>query len=1253
MLVAGQEHDAPTVKSKTTVTTVTTEMTTVPRVPSDKLRENISQHRDAEPGQVLTKEVETPDIPQTSIPYRAPELDGVPLYHEVKEPAETKLDVQQKEHKEKTDESSRFLTAPDEESIPYKAPDLEGISLLREEEQPAEVEKGTMRTTTVTTVVTEIVQPEEEPTEDVGETKFEDSVPKAITAEEEPTTDTVTTTKEDVKQPEEVTRDAFRGKDEPIPYRPPDLEGISLYKPEDEARPVGVKGHTVTTTTVTRVITEREEDATPEETSQDSADFSIAAPDEVQERPQPTKNEPTTDTFGGTDFSHPYKAPDLEGVQLFVSEKDGGGEAAVSADVKEPSKRSTQITETPIPYKAPKLDDISLVSEKSTVIVEEEEPEEEEEPPTETDTFKGDDGKGPSYRAPKLDDITLYREDKTPAKEKTEVRFEEQQEPDKKTATVITTTETFYEDESRRYHPPELNDVKLYREQPEDIPKTPAEEPSPEDPHTEERDTFKGNADISIGYKAPELEAISLYVEEEKKPEESTVTATTVVTKTVQITTEGDDEVQVQPAEEERGTFRGNADISIPYKAPALEGISLQVQKTTEPEETTKTTVTEILTQHEDNKPEPTEEEPDKFEGTDISIGYNAPELEEVSLFVKEKEPEESTVTTTTTVVTVTKVCTEHDDKEPAEVDEKDDNREGPGDQEEPKQTEAHDRSEQLPDIPQQSISYKPPGLNDVSLYVRRKEDNEKNEGESKEQQPEIPQTSTPYKPPHLVEVPLYRPNNEEEDTKTTTTTVTTITTKVQEEVPEGEEEPMRKVSFREIPADVHMPYKAPSLEDIQLYIPGETGEDRKTTETVTTTTTEISRVVSDQQPEERDTFRGSDISIPYKAPELSSVDLSLKERQEEPSAETTTRVKETIIVTRKEPEETIEEPGADENQNITLTTETALITNIDGETQVKETVKAEPEPVEQSQEEEEPQRQVEKSSEEGDEEWTETGESFTKTKTVITKMTTTKGGTPKRKRRAVGERKHSDDILGDDEWSDTDEISVNTETVTTIVKASDEGEANRETAKPKAEKQEGWSERGDSYSTTESVKTVVTTVDREDGAPSAVLDKPKSDVDDMKEKDESWSDSWSTTKTVKTVVTTVDSESQPGRQTQTVTEVDQGQGDQEWFDSGEVTTKTQTVTTVVTRSADSHSARDQRVISVSADAERTSPLDDTTEVTHGTTVVERGAHMVPANQVRSPFVSFVSCHKSMLSRPGVAQNQNYGTQTKFYVRNV
>ena len=200
------------------------------------------------------------------------------------------------------------------------------------------------------------------------------------------------------------------------------------------------------------------------------------------------------------------------------------------------------------------------------------------------------------------------------------------------------------------------------------------------------------------------------------------------------------------------------------------------------------------------------------------------------------------------------------------------------------------------------------------------------------------------------------------------------------------------------------------------------------------------------------------------------------------------------------------QEEKPDENENITLTTETALITDISQEIIPKG------DEVDQ-----------EKPKEDSDEEWFESSEHAARRRRVTKTATTTKGDKIKSKQ---PKRRKSQDILGDDEWSDSDEMPAKTETITT---------------------------------------TVTTIKDDDKGATDqthvTVVDKPAKPIETKEKDDEGWSDSYSATRTVRTVVTSLEGHDKPDHQIRSINafgdKTGKVQDDQEWSDSSEFTTKT------------------------------------------------------------------------------------------------
>ena len=180
-------------------------------------------------------------------------------------------------------------------------------------------------------------------------------------------------------------------------------------------------------------------------------------------------------------------------------------------------------------------------------------------------------------------------------------------------------------------------------------------------PKEEDEGKFMGS-DISLPYKSPDIEGISMYTEpvEDVQPK-GTVT---VITETVTVEEPNKEEDDVKPKEQkdERGTFKGS-DISYPYKTPEFEGISLVTDvpedDKVEPKTTVTTTVTETIL--------PREEEKGRFHGSEISHPYKSPDIEGISMYTEPAEDVQpkGTVTVITETVTVEEPNKEVDDVKP------------------------------------------------------------------------------------------------------------------------------------------------------------------------------------------------------------------------------------------------------------------------------------------------------------------------------------------------------------------------------------------------------------------------------------------------------------------------------------------------------------------------------------------------------------------------------------------------------------
>ena len=1239
-----EEPSEGKVISTTTVTTVVTD--SVPsKQDDDKQPEEEKEARDRFRGS---------DI---SHPYKSPEIEGISLV----------IDLPKNERQEATPETPEDTRSTEplrdrdtfkgsDISHPYKSPDIEGISLVQE--MPKEEPKGgkVISKTTVTTVVTDsIPSKQDEDRELREETKERDrfhgsdishhykspemegitlvtDVPKD---EREERTRKTIIDKEvpDDTTPEETTKDreTFKGSVISHPYKSPDIEGISLVQeiPKEEEPS---EGKVISTTTVTTVVTD-------------------SVPSKQDDDKQPEEEKEARDRFRGSDISHPYKSPEIEGISLVIDlpkneRQEATPETPEDTRPTEPLRDRDTFKGSDIshPYKSPDIEGISLVQEI---------PKEE-----------SSEGKVISTTT-----VTTVVTDSVPSKQDDDKQPEEEKEArDRFRGSDI----------SHPYKSPEIEGISLVI----DLPKDERQEATPETPEdtrpTEplrDRETFKGS-DISHPYKSPDIERNSLVQEipKEEPSEGKVISTTTTVTTVVTDSVPSKQDDDKQPEDKERDRFRGSH-ISHPYKSPEIEGISLikdrpeptevsskttdvegvhptiqpekedeskHIEETgdrpgaTEDRERSKTTITTVVT--EVTKPivdtaEDDKKDRDGFQGSDISRPYKSPDLEGISL-VQEV------------------------DGEPAKVDEE---TQPPQKEETDDRTGKEDRQgfEGRSDI---SIKYKAPEIEGISLISDVKEDTKGQPSKEKEL-PVVKAADT--KPDEkangkerIHESVRGFAKETDEDKKRCKTTVVTETI----ERPEDEEK------FQD--SDFSQSHKSPELEGISL-VGDESREDKRQSDeeklqtTVTTVVTktivgpddegrfkgsEFSRTQTSmeiddvplfrdekqQQPdgkersettvtkiatktvvtgedvrkqtEEKDTgrFRGSsDVSLKYKAPEIDEIKLAEVEKEpdqkeereteseeewfeiseesakaktverttenDQPSGVTVTVKKTTTMVVDgdKTPHDVSVTPTSKEKQPVTetdvvITSDASLVTDISEEAHKGDEVD---------------KTAVERKAE-SDEEWYESSEGTVRSKTVTTTVTTTTGrkATHEKDRR----RRKSEDILGDDEGSDSDEMPTKTKKVKTIVRTSSK-----------------------------------------DGSG---LKQGKSDTDEY---DEDWSatgDSYSTTKTVRTVVTSQKGEDKPDHQTRSIKAYDDRdskvEGDQEWSESGEYTTKTKTVTTVVTRTTGSHESGDQKVSTISTETgiagEGTESMRETEEVKRSTTIVERNTNIASTDQVSS-----------------------------------
>ena len=676
----------------------------------------------------------------------------------------------------------------------------------------------------------------------------------------------------------------------------------------------------------------------------------------------------------------------------------------------------------------------------------------------------------------------------------------------------------------------------------------------------EERGTFKGS-DTSRPYKTPEFEGISLATDVR---EDDNVKPKTTVTKTVTET--------ISPREEEKGRFQG-ADISKPYKSPDIEGISLiaDVPKE-EPEDKlrSETTITRTVTE----AFIPEEEDEGRFRGSDVSRPYKSPEMEGISLvsdISKTEEPDEGKLRSGTTVTII-------------------------GEKTLKEKTEDIGRFRGSTDI---SHPYKTPEMEGLTLVTEEKP------AEKSDVTVNVTKTTTvvdaPEEPADESDEEWFESN--EDTTRTDVVTTTEIDEKEKDQLTDVTVTVKKTVTTtiidgepRQRPGktEVEIPYKVEEQEPSEDEVPT-LPKDVERNRTEVTTVVDVPVKKGEAEPKPKAPEDTSNMTVTVKKTTTTTVIDSDKPEKYVPSKDdkqpretTDTDVSTVRTVTTKT---VSQEERPDEN--ITLTTDTALITNISQEITPKK------DEVDQG-----------KPKEDSDDEWFESSEHATRRTRVTKTVTTTKGGKIKSEQ---PKRRKSQDILGDDEWSDSDEMPTKTETITTTVTTI----------------------KDDDKGTTD--QTQVT-----------VVDKPAKLIDSKEKDDEGWSDSYSTTRTVRTVVTSLEGDDKPDHQA-FGDKTGKVQGDQEWSDSSEFTTKTQAVTTVVTKTSDSHEFGEQRVSTISAEmgvgGEGTEAMGETTEVTQRTTIVERNKDIVSGSQVSSTIFLHVHVQCQNCDRfSGVAQKQNCRT---------
>ena len=1156
---------------------------------------------------VETEERDTFKGSDVSRPYKAPDIEGISLVHEIskEEPSEGKVisttttvttvvtdsvpSKQDEDHEPKIEKEERDRFRGSDISHPYKSPEIEGISLIKD-------------------------VPKDERKEPVAETPGD-------AAPEEPLRD----------------RETFKGSDISHPYKSPDIEGISLVQEIPKEEPS--EGKVIsTTTTVTTVVT----DSVPSKQDKDK---------------QPEEEKEARDRFRGSDISHPYKSPEIEGISLVIDlPKDERQEATPETpeDTRptEPLRDRDTFKGSDIshPYKSPDIEGISLVQEmpkeepkegkvisKTTVTTvvtdsipsKQDEDQELRKETEERDRFHGSDISHP-YKSPEMEGITLVTDvPKDEREERTRKTIIDKEVPDDTTPEETTKDrETFKgSDISHPYKSPDIEGICLVQEIPKEEPSegkvisttttvttvvtdsVPSKQDDDKQPENKERDRFRGSY-ISHPYKSPEIEGISLIkdqpeptevssktidvegvhptIQPEKEDgskhieetgdrpgatedrERSKTTITTVVTEVTKpiVDTAEDDK-------KDRDGFQGS-DISRPYKSPDLEGISLVQEVDGEPAKVDEETQPP---QKEETDDKTGKEDRQGFQGrSDISIKYKAPEIEGISLISDVKEDTKDQPSKEKELPVEKAADTKPDEK----TDEK-----------ERFQESVRDFMKETDEDKRRCKTTV------VTETIERPEDEEKFQDSD---------FSRPYKSPEFEGISLVgeesREEKEEPDEDKLQTTVTTVVTKTI--VGPADEGRFKGSEFSRT-------QKSMEIEDIPLFRDEKQqqseGEERsETTVTKIVTKTVVTGEVVRKQTDEEDTgrFRGSsDVSLKYKAPEIDEIKLAEDEKEpgqkeereteseeewfeiseesaktktverttenDQPSGVTVTVKKTTtnmVIDEDKTPQDVTVTPAPKEKQSATetdvvITTDAALVTDISEEAPKGDEV----------------DKTVMERKAESDEEWYESSEGTVRSKTVTTTVTTTK--TSKATHEKERRRRKSEDILGDDEGSDSDEMPTKTKKVKTIVRTiSKDGSGLKPGKRDADEYGEDWSARGDSYSTTKTVRTVVT---------SQKGDKPDHQTRSIKAYDD---------------------------------RDDKVEGDQESSESGEYSTKTQTVTTVVTRTTGSHESGDQKVSTISTETgiagEGTESMGETEEVKRSTTIVERNTNIASADQVSS-----------------------------------
>ena len=976
------------VKPKTTVTTTVTETILA---------------NEEEKGRFHSSEI--------SYPYKSPDVEGISMYTEpaaedvqpkgsftvitetvtVKEPNKEVDDVKPKEQKEE-----RGTFKGSDTSRPYKTPEFEGISLATD--VPKEEEKLQSKTT-VTTTVTDTILPKEEeegrfrgsdiskpykpremegislvigvpkdeenePAKDIESFSLANDInqkePEKISVEDVPskatdiarkdvpskpidskiedvpskTVVTDTTPEEEGKKdedekPKEKKKDigTFQGSNISRPYKSPDIEGISpiMDIPQDDNKEPA-EDKLRSKTTVTTLITD------------------IVSPTEEDEKSKDDRKPEEKGRFRGSEISHPYKSPDIEGISVYTEPTEDiqlKGSVTVITEtvtVEEPNKEVDDIkpkeqkeergtfkgSDISRPYKTPEFEGISLTTD-----VPDKKPTEDKIPsettvttnatgttlPTEEEErgiFQGSDISHP-YKSPEFEGISLA----------TDIPEDDKIEP--KTTVTTTVIETilpreeqkggFYGSEiSNQYKSPDIEGISMYTEPTEDIqPKgnstvitetVTVEQPNKDtdgmEPkeQKEERGTFKGS-DISHPYKTPEIQGISLATNlpEEDQPDDKLCSKKTMTTLVMETT--------LPKEEEKRGTFKGS-DISHPYKSPEVEGISLVTnmpeEDKVEPKTTVTTTVIETIS--------PKQEEKGRFQGSEISHPYKSPDIEGISMYTEPAEDVQpkGTVTVITEMVTVEEPNKEVDDIKPKE------------------------KNEGLGRFKGSDISrpYKTPEIQDISLTTDMPEDkvkpkatvtttvtetiSPKEEGKGRFQGSDM---SHPYKSPDIKGISLPTDVPKEEPTEDKLRSETTITTTVTEAFLSEDEDEGR---FRG--SDISRPYRSPETEGISLDSDiSKTEEPYEGKLRSGTTVTIVGEKTTKEKTEDIGRFRGStDISHPYKAPEMEGLTWVTQEKPAEKSDMTVQVTKTTTTTVIEEPADESDEEWFESNEDTTRT---------------------------------------------------------------------------------------------------------------------------------------------------------------------------------------------------------------------------------------------------------------------------------------------------------------------------------------------